>query len=179
METSIRTFEAKDQAVVGSLFRAGLTSYGEKGSDANRLQNYFVDLKLAPGGDMNDIYSHYILSDDKNFWVICLNDDEGEKVIGCCGVFTTRLNDEEVSELVRMSVSPEIRSRGLGSQLVKAVENWAKERKHSKIILSTLEIMEKARALYEKNGFLLTKTDDIIIPEHNLSVKVVEYMKEI
>jgi GNAT superfamily N-acetyltransferase len=178
METSIRTFEAKDQAIVSSLFRTGLTSYGEEGSQANRLQHWFVDLKLALGGDMNDIYSHYILSDDKNFWVICLNDDEGENVIGCCGVITTCMNDEDVSELVRMSISPEIRSRGLGSQLVKTVENWAKSKGHTKVILTTLEVMDKARALYAKNGYLHTKTDDINLPEHNLSVKIVEYMKQ-
>lgn len=56
-------------------------------------------------------------------------------------------------ELAKMAVSPKMRGKGYGDQLMKAAINWAKEKKAKRIMILSNTILEPAIALYLKHGF--------------------------
>ena len=58
--------------------------------------------------------------------------------------------------LFAMWVAPESRGAGIGSKLIEAVINWAKEQKQPKILLDVADDNLSAIALYESKGFLPT-----------------------
>lgn len=124
----IRQFEQKDQDQVVALFIRGLTSYGIEGSSIRFLQAWFCNERLKEGGDMTDIFSYYVKDETKNFWVAFDSEDDNHTIIGLVGAFQTVGEDKEekVTELVRMSVSSEIQSKGIGSMLCKGKNDMKK-----------------------------------------------------
>ncbi len=57
---------------------------------------------------------------------------------------------EGIAEIKRMFVKPEFRGRGLGKNILKELELWAKELKYSECVLETGKKMEDAVRLYRK-----------------------------
>ena len=148
----VRQFEPSDQERCIELFRLGLCSYTKPPMD--KLQPWFVDLKLKE--DMGNIQQHYIEKDNANFWVAVLNG----VVVGCVGAMPDIHvhGDSDASlELIRMSVDPSIRRKGVGSLLIKQVENYAKANGFFKVSISTLVWMTPACSLYERNGYVRKK----------------------
>ncbi|MBK7974433.1 MAG: GNAT family N-acetyltransferase [Deltaproteobacteria bacterium] len=68
-----------------------------------------------------------------------------------CGAL--RLIDDETGELKRMYVAPDQRGRGLGRQLVVALEAEARARGARRLVLETGIRQHAAIALYERCGF--------------------------
>ena len=58
-------------------------------------------------------------------------------------------------------VSPEARGRGAGTALLTAIKNEARDRGLSSVRLDVIDSNPRARALYEREGFVAGKTDDI------------------
>lgn len=143
----VRQFRPPDQARCAELFAAGLTSY--KAPPMDVIQPWFVGQKLRD--DMRDIQTSYIdvgEASNKNFWVAELDD----AVVGCVAA-TPDEKDEQSLELIRMSVDTSIRRRGVGSLLVRQVEEFAKARGFRRVKISTLVTMDAACSLYEKCGY--------------------------
>jgi ribosomal protein S18 acetylase RimI-like enzyme len=65
-------------------------------------------------------------------------------------------DDRDVVELISMWVDPMTRGRGIGSQLVGAVERWAKHVGADVLRLAVTEGNDAAAALYRRNGFCYT-----------------------
>lgn len=61
-----------------------------------------------------------------------------------------------IGHLVQVWVDPSCRRLGLGRQLVEAVADWTRERGLTQLKTSVTEGNERAEALYEAAGFLLT-----------------------
>lgn len=154
----IRQFERRDQQEVAILYKSGMGAYDNIPiiSDCTK---WFVNDKLQPGGDMSNVYLHYIhdLPNGKkrNFWVAELNGN----IMGVVGAIPSTKYSEDCIELVRMSVSPTCRKMGVGSRLIKTLEDWAKENGYNLVNLSTLEKMHLAVELYTKNGYKLTEQE--------------------
>lgn len=68
-----------------------------------------------------------------------------------CGAFK-ELTDDTV-EIKRMFTNPEFRKRGLGSSIVKELENWAKDLGYKRAVLETSKDLINAISVYEKSGF--------------------------
>lgn len=68
-----------------------------------------------------------------------------------CGAFKELT--EDTVEIKRMFTNPEFRKRGLGSSIVKELENWAKELGYQKAVLETSKDLTNAISVYEKSGF--------------------------
>lgn len=68
-----------------------------------------------------------------------------------CGAFKEL--SEDTIEIKRMFTDPEFRKRGLGSSIVKELENWAKDLGYKKAVLETSKDLTNAISVYEKNGF--------------------------
>lgn len=66
--------------------------------------------------------------------------------------------DEETPELA-IALVPEARGRGVGTELLEELFQLARERGHARISLS-VEIVNPARALYERFGFVKVEDDD-------------------
>lgn len=153
----IRQFEAADQAAVAEMYRNGMKVYSEMNNPSlQSCTSWFVNNKLQEGGDMSDIQKYFMDDPKRCFWVAVLND----KIVGCVGAYpSTKYDDKEYIELVRMSVSADARNQGVGAKFIKVLNDWAKEKGYTKIYLSTLNEMTLAVALYTKNRFILKEQE--------------------
>lgn len=85
---------------------------------------------------------------------IALAEDEG-RVVGMIGAYTPDASSH-VRHLVSTWVAPEARGKGLGSELVAAVVEWARAAGASEVTLWVVEGNRPAIALYEGAGFVPT-----------------------
>ena len=138
-----------------------------------------LDRQCADVDDMGAIHAAYVESGvvegtsipARNFWVATM----GEEVVGCVGaiVHTPQSMAEKrqsaaptswapagvtedppgVVELVRMSVSSSHQGNGIGKQLCGVVESFASRHGFGWVVLTTGNVMDKARALYEASGY--------------------------
>lgn len=60
----------------------------------------------------------------------------------------------EDAEILNIAVAPSFRRRGLGKELMLALENYAKNKGAERLLLEVREGNLAARGLYEKQGFL-------------------------
>lgn len=156
-DISIRRFRPTDQMAVATFFREGLTSYGTKSKDIMTIQTWFVNSKLALGGDMYDIYSSYKIEldenvTDRNFWVATAGDS---LVVGSIAVIPCPSKTDSM-ELLRLSVAQDYQGSGVGALLVTHASNWAKAKGYETIVLDTLTAMESAIRFYQRIVFQIT-----------------------
>ena len=170
----IRQFTSVDQSRVQELFSNGLLSYGRDDPSLLKLQQWFIAQKLAENGDMYDIASYY-LQPNRNFWVAEIN----SIIVGCVAVTTPEDNDSNECELVRMSVDENYRKLGIASKLIQILENWSKEHNYNKIRLTTLSKMFPAIQLYEKNGFIIEKNEEIDLIKYDLGIIVITHLTKV
>ena len=78
---------------------------------------------------------------------------DGERPVGC-GCF--KPHDSQAVELKRMFVAAEARGQGVGSQLVGALEAWARELGYAVVVLETGDRQFEAIAMYAKLGYART-----------------------
>jgi GNAT superfamily N-acetyltransferase len=79
---------------------------------------------------------------------------EGEgRLVGCCGAF---LGDEGIPFIVSMWVDPAARRRGVGRELLVAVERWARDLGKERLRLHLVEGNGAAASLYLRAGFRRT-----------------------
>lgn len=75
---------------------------------------------------------------------------ENEKPLACGAL---KEFDSTAMEVKRMYVSPENRGKGIATQVLMELENWAAELGYEKCILETGNRQPDAIALYKKNGY--------------------------
>jgi len=107
-----------------------------------------LDATLAEhNGENDDFFSQYNKIDTiKNCVVVYIDD-----IPAACGAF--KPFSEYTVEIKRMFTDPEFRKKGLGSAIVKELENWAAELNFKKAVLETSQDLKSAISVYEKNGF--------------------------
>jgi GNAT superfamily N-acetyltransferase len=81
--------------------------------------------------------------------------DDGAGLHGMAVGFVREERPERAS-LVSMWVAPEVRRRGLGSELVERVVGWAEDRGSAEVALWVNEASAAAAGLYERAGFAAT-----------------------
>jgi GNAT superfamily N-acetyltransferase len=101
-------------------------------------------LKITDG-DEHDFYNQFNSIDKLNHIVIAYLDD---KAVGC-GAFKP-FNEESV-EVKRMFSSADVRGRGIGTLILKELENWAAELNYSSCVLETGIRQTEAVQFYKKN----------------------------
>jgi GNAT superfamily N-acetyltransferase len=102
-----------------------------------------------PHGDMPDIVrpAQSRLAIEGQFLVV---EDSRRRIAACIGV---DFPDSGTAELHRLYVRPDTRGRGLAKLLTIRVENFARERGASRVILWSDTRFTKAHALYEGLGY--------------------------
>lgn len=85
---------------------------------------------------------------DVLIFLLAVDEDSGEAV-GCAA-----LRDlDGTAELKRMYVAPSHRGHGIGSVLLRAIEDTARKLGHERIVLQTGDRQQDAVSLYEKSGY--------------------------
>jgi GNAT superfamily N-acetyltransferase len=75
---------------------------------------------------------------------------EDTAIVGCIGLL---LLPEGLGEVRRVFVEPSARRRGVGAQLMRAVEDEARRRAVTKLRLDTRTDLVEARRLYARHGY--------------------------
>lgn len=107
-----------------------------------------LDADLAErDGEEHDFYAQFNKIDKIKHVVVAYED---ELPVSCGAV---KQYDEAAMEVKRMYTLPESRGRGLASEILAALELWAKESGYEKCVLETGKKQPEAIALYTKNGY--------------------------
>ena len=105
-----------------------------------------ADLKFRDGDDHSFYAQFNKITHIKNV-IVCYIDDYA---VGC-GAF--KAFDDDAVEIKRMFVRPEFRGRGLGMEILRALEIWAAESGYSSCVLETGKKQPEAIQLYQKAGY--------------------------
>jgi GNAT superfamily N-acetyltransferase len=112
----------------------------------NLVRDLDIELALVDGED-HSFYSQFNKIDKIRYVVVALED---EKPVGCGAI---KEFAKDTMEVKRMYVIPEKRNKGLASEVLKELENWALELSYNKCILETGKRQPEAISLYKKNGY--------------------------
>lgn len=115
--------------------------------DFQKLVKY-LDATLAEhNGEEDDFFAQFNKIDTiKNCIVVYI-----DAIPAACGAF--KPFSEDTVEIKRMFTNPDFRKKGLGSTIVKELENWAAELNFKKAVLETSQDLKNAISVYEKSGF--------------------------
>lgn len=135
MDTNIKIihFQPSDQIPAKALILGGLVEH-------------WGSLDESKNPDLDDIATSYA---DGTF-LVAWQDDE---IIGT-GAF--KPHSEKQVEIVRMSVSKELRRQGIGQQILTELCNRAAQAGYEEVILETTETWDDVIAFYQNYGFEIT-----------------------
>lgn len=115
--------------------------------DFKRLINALdADLSIRDG-DEKDFHAQYNKTDKIEHAIVVF---ENEIAVGCGAI---RHFDESTIEIKRMYVSPESRGKGIATQVLLTLEDWARTLGYTHAVLETGINYPEAIALYIKNGY--------------------------
>ncbi|NQY05788.1 MAG: GNAT family N-acetyltransferase [Flavobacteriaceae bacterium] len=107
-----------------------------------------LDADLAMrDGDEHEYYHQFNNIDVLKYTVVVYCDDHA---IGCGAIKQFQTNSVEVK---RMFTKPESRGKGIATQILLELEQWAKELGFQKSVLETGKRQPEAIALYTKNNY--------------------------
>ncbi|WP_136465590.1 GNAT family N-acetyltransferase [Flagellimonas onchidii] len=133
----IREITREDNKQVAVLIREVLLEMG-----VPKVGSAYADKAL------DDMYSAYNNSKAAYFVI----EDKGQ-IIGCAGLAQLENYEGNICELQKMYVSPEVRGKGFGAQLISVCLEKAKEFGFEQCYLETMPYMKAAQKLYNKYGF--------------------------
>ncbi|WP_264523130.1 GNAT family N-acetyltransferase [Flavobacterium sp. N502536] len=121
-------------------------------SDDTDFRNLVVlldqDLKIRDGDD-HAFYNQFNKTDQIKHVVVFY---ENDVAVGC-GAF--REKEKDTVEIKRMFVHPDFRKKGIASQVLAELEQWAKEVEYRYTILETGKNQPEAINLYQKLGYTI------------------------
>ena len=86
----------------------------------------------------------------------------GVAVIGWAHVAVVRLVESDpYAELRGLVVAEALRSRGVGTRLLRAAEEWARSRGPARIRVRSNVLRERTHAFYERHGYTATKSQKV------------------
>jgi len=131
---TIRPIEAKDNSHIESVIRTCLIEFG-----GNREGTAWCDPDL---GRFSEVYA----KEGRAYWVV---EDEQGNIVGGSGIGPLT---EDVCELQKMYLLPEVRGTGVAQQLMQLCLEFA-TKCYKKCYLETFGNMLAANRFYQKNGF--------------------------
>ncbi|MFD0868496.1 MULTISPECIES: GNAT family N-acetyltransferase [Paenibacillus] len=132
----IRPYQPKDQEAVQKLHWAGLDQFNA------RMDGPDIDQ------DLENIEQIYI--NNNGDFIVGLIDD---RVVSMAAF---RKMTETVAEIKRIRVDQPFQKKGLGQQILSALEKSAEEKGYRKLRLDTTSSQQPAQKLFERNGYQVT-----------------------
>ena len=105
-----------------------------------------ADLRIRDGED-HSFYNQFNKIDKIKYVVVAYRDGQAA---GCGAI---KEYAPKITEVKRMYVAPAYRGRGIASQVLTELEQWARELSYEKCILETGVKQPEAVGLYGKNGY--------------------------
>jgi len=121
-------------------------------SDAAALSDLFDALGYdAPAAAIPDRLARLMAND----WATALVAEERDVVVGLATghVLPVLHHTGQIGRLTTLVVAPSARGRGVGRQLVEAIEAWARAKGCAKIAVTTALHRSGAHAFYERLGY--------------------------
>jgi GNAT superfamily N-acetyltransferase len=109
-------------------------------------------ITTAINGELRHLQGVFAEAKRNDFWVV-----QADK--GVVGTFGIESRSEDSTELRRMYLDRDFRSRGIAQRMLQRAEARAREFGFSKMILSTAEVQKAAIVFYGKNGYQLVRTE--------------------
>ena len=139
MAIAIRPIEEKDNIKLAAAIRSILTEHG-----MNKPGTVFTD----PTTD--DLFGLF-QTQKSCYWVV----EEGDDILGGCGLFPTEGLPSNCVELVKLYLSKELRGQGIGKKLMEMCTDEAIKLGFNQIYLESMPELNSAVGLYEKMGYLV------------------------
>lgn len=118
-------------------------------SDFNALVHHLDNELLSRYGDEQSFFDQFNkLTEIKHVIVAYLDG----RAIGCGAI---KRYIDNIAEVKRMYVAPEVRGKGIAMQILSALEEWAQELSFGACILETGVAQPEAIRLYEKSGYVV------------------------
>ncbi|HQW84471.1 MAG TPA: GNAT family N-acetyltransferase [Ferruginibacter sp.] len=133
----IRKIKQADNATLAKIIRETLTEF-----KANKPGTVYYDVTT------DDLYQ--VFKKDKSIYFVAECDDE---IVGGGGIYPTESLAADTCELVKLYLSPNGRSKGIGKRLLQKCMEAAKENGYKKMYLETMPELTIAIPLYIKLGF--------------------------
>lgn len=142
------------QAKKASRLEVRLASQGDEETIAQLLSEAFEPFRelYTPGGFADTTATKERVRERFESAKIWLAYENGEAV----GTVTA-FPEEDRIYIRSMAVAPNAQGRGVGQALLETLEADARERGFRKLYLDTTFVLPGAQALYEKNGFIVTR----------------------
>jgi GNAT superfamily N-acetyltransferase len=116
----------------------------------NLIQALDIDIALRDGEE-HTFYAQFNKTDDIKHVLVAY---ENNQPIGC-GAY--KMYQDAVAEIKRMYVTPEGRGKGIATQILIVLQEWATEEHYTSCVLETGKKYPEAIALYQKNGFTISE----------------------
>lgn len=121
-----------------------------------------LDADLAVrDGDEHAFYNQFNHLDKIKHVVVAYSED---RPVGCGAI---RSKNKEATEVKRMYVIPEERGKGIASQILTALEDWAIDLSFKKCLLETGKKQPEAIALYKNSNYRIIPNFDPYIGKEN------------
>ena len=138
MKIDIREIQEKDNHKIKQVLISVMTEFGVP-DHGTALQDDELDNMSNAYNDNNSIY-YVVLADN----VIC----------GGAGISKLKGTNKNICELQKMYFLPNIRGKGIGSNLITKCLDFAKKSQYNLCYIETMYNMIDAQNLYKKNGFV-------------------------
>ena len=118
---------------------------------ASVLAEYNLSFE-AQGADLDVVsVEQYYQRGQGQFWVV----ERDHKIVGTAGYYPINRGDKAV-EIRKMYLLPSVRGEGLGTYLLKALEQEIITQQYQQIWLETASCLREAIELYEKQNYQLS-----------------------
>ncbi|MBS1598853.1 MAG: GNAT family N-acetyltransferase [Bacteroidetes bacterium] len=112
----------------------------------NLVRELDADLKIRDGAD-NAFYAQFNKIAVIKHAIVAY---ENKIPVGCGAI---KEYSQEIAEIKRMYVPPDMRGKGIAATILASLESWAKELGYKKCILETGKRQPEAIALYKKSNY--------------------------
>jgi N-acetylglutamate synthase-like GNAT family acetyltransferase len=86
----------------------------------------------------------------EKIWIV----EQGGSIKGCIAVVKSNERNAQVRWFL---LHPQVRGKGIGTQLISEAVRFAQEQKYDSVFLWTVSLLERANRLYKAMGFQLTE----------------------
>ena len=138
MKIDIREIQEKDNHKIKQVLISVMTEFGVP-DHGTALQDDELDNMSNAYTENNSIY-YVVLADN----IIC----------GGAGISKLKGTNKNICELQKMYFLPNIRGKGIGSNLITKCLDFAKKSQYNLCYIETMYNMIGAQNLYKKNGFV-------------------------